>query len=165
MTKEGPSTFAPPEIIPQRVQEKQQQQQGNEINLQKRTEEYRVMREILLLQVAAKNYNLEPEERFGAWFQDMELLNENDRRRFVMQLLRLHLGLLPSCLCCLHTRLSSIPARTYVMLFQEEMSWRPQPLSAHAEQNVTVNCQGNILIPSRLKTKSHRRLQGALYPV
>ncbi|XP_058384663.1 ral guanine nucleotide dissociation stimulator-like isoform X7 [Diceros bicornis minor] len=67
MTKEGPSTFAPPEIIPQRVQEKQQQQQvsvqgvvpylgtflgdllmlhlvmgdyleGNEINLQKRTE-------------------------------------------------------------------------------------------------------------------------------
>ncbi|XP_058404679.1 ral guanine nucleotide dissociation stimulator-like [Diceros bicornis minor] len=36
------------------------------------------MREILLLQVAAKNYNLEPEERFGAWFQDMELLNEND---------------------------------------------------------------------------------------
>ncbi|XP_058420496.1 ral guanine nucleotide dissociation stimulator-like isoform X6 [Diceros bicornis minor] len=103
--------------------------EGNEINLQKRTEEYRVMREILLLQVAAKNYNLEPEERFGAWFQDMELLNENDRQRFVMQLLRLHLSLLPSCLCCLHTRLSSIPARTYVMLFQEEMSWRPQPLS------------------------------------
>ncbi|XP_058423245.1 ral guanine nucleotide dissociation stimulator-like isoform X4 [Diceros bicornis minor] len=105
--------------------------EGSEINLQKRTEEYRVMREMLLLQVAAKNYNLEPEERFGAWFQDMELLNENDRRRFVMQLLRLHLGLLPSCLCCLHTRLSSIPARTYVMLFQEEMSWRPQPLSGH----------------------------------
>ncbi|XP_058384656.1 ral guanine nucleotide dissociation stimulator-like isoform X3 [Diceros bicornis minor] len=183
MTKEGPSTFAPPEIIPQRVQEKQQQQQvsvqgvvpylgtflGDLLMLHlvmgDYLEEYRVMREILLLQVAAKNYNLEPEERFGAWFQDMELLNENDRRRFVMQLLRLHLGLLPSCLCCLHTRLSSIPARTYVMLFQEEMSWRPQPLSAHAEQNVTVNCQGNILIPSRLKTKSHRRLQGALYPV
>ena len=43
------------------------------------SQEYPVMREILLLQVATKNYNLEPEERFGAWFQDMELLNENDK--------------------------------------------------------------------------------------
>ncbi|XP_058393356.1 ral guanine nucleotide dissociation stimulator-like [Diceros bicornis minor] len=60
--------------------------EGNEINLQKRTEEYRVMREILLLQVAAKNYNLEPEERFGAWFQDMELLNENDSYSLSCQL-------------------------------------------------------------------------------
>ncbi|XP_058419367.1 ral-GDS-related protein-like isoform X2 [Diceros bicornis minor] len=48
--QEGPSTFAPPESNPQRVQEKQQQRQ-----------EYRVMREILLLQEAAKNYKLEPE--------------------------------------------------------------------------------------------------------
>ena len=32
------------------------------------SQEYPVMRAILLLQVAAKNYNLEPEERFGAWF-------------------------------------------------------------------------------------------------
>ncbi|XP_058418059.1 ral guanine nucleotide dissociation stimulator-like [Diceros bicornis minor] len=60
--------------------------EGSEINLQKRTEEYRVMREILLLQVAAKNYNLEPEERFGAWFQDMELLNENDSYSLSCQL-------------------------------------------------------------------------------
>ena len=37
------------------------------------------MREILLLQVATKNYSVEPEEPFGAWFQDMELLNKNDR--------------------------------------------------------------------------------------
>ncbi|XP_058412618.1 ral guanine nucleotide dissociation stimulator-like [Diceros bicornis minor] len=44
------------------------------------------MREILLLQVAAKNYNLEPEERFGAWFQDMELLNENDSYSLSCQL-------------------------------------------------------------------------------
>ncbi|XP_058424910.1 ral guanine nucleotide dissociation stimulator-like isoform X4 [Diceros bicornis minor] len=39
MTKEGPSTFAPPESNPQRVQEKQQQRQGNGINLEKSTEE------------------------------------------------------------------------------------------------------------------------------
>ncbi|XP_058412470.1 ral guanine nucleotide dissociation stimulator-like isoform X2 [Diceros bicornis minor] len=37
--QEGPSTFAPPESNPQRVQEKQQQRQGNGINLEKSTEE------------------------------------------------------------------------------------------------------------------------------
>lgn len=37
------------------------------------------MREILLLQVAAKNYNLNPEEQFGAWFRDMERLSEKER--------------------------------------------------------------------------------------
>ncbi|XP_058426634.1 uncharacterized protein LOC131423087 isoform X2 [Diceros bicornis minor] len=71
-------------------------------------------------------------------------------RRFVMQLLRLHLGLLPSCLCCLHTRLSSIPARTYVMLFQEEMSWRPQPLSGTLwplfPEGVDLVDQGRVFI-------------------
>ena len=35
------------------------------------SQEYPVMREILLLPVATKNYNLEPKERFVAWFQDM----------------------------------------------------------------------------------------------
>lgn len=37
------------------------------------------MREILLLQVAANNYNLNPEEQFGAWFRDMERLSEKER--------------------------------------------------------------------------------------
>lgn len=42
-------------------------------------QEYEIMREILLLQVAAKNYNLNPEEQFGAWFRDMERLSEKER--------------------------------------------------------------------------------------
>ncbi|XP_070458220.1 uncharacterized protein [Equus przewalskii] len=37
-------------------------QQGKEINLEKRTEDYRAMRESLLLWMAANNYRLEPEE-------------------------------------------------------------------------------------------------------
>ncbi|XP_058393061.1 uncharacterized protein LOC131402210 isoform X7 [Diceros bicornis minor] len=50
----GALHVCPPESNPQRVQEKQQQQQ-----------EYRVMREILLLQVAAKNYNKTPRSDLG----------------------------------------------------------------------------------------------------
>ncbi|XP_058406589.1 uncharacterized protein LOC131411580 isoform X3 [Diceros bicornis minor] len=58
--------FCPPESNPQRVQEKQQQQQqGNEINLKKGTEEYRVMREMLLLPVVAKNYNQSRRSNLG----------------------------------------------------------------------------------------------------
>ncbi|XP_070112148.1 ral-GDS-related protein-like isoform X3 [Equus caballus] len=37
-------------------------QEGKEINLEKRTEDYRAMRESLLLRMAANNYRLEPEE-------------------------------------------------------------------------------------------------------
>lgn len=42
-------------------------------------QEYEIMREILLLQVAADNYNLNPNEQFGAWFRDLERLSENER--------------------------------------------------------------------------------------
>ncbi|XP_045670490.1 uncharacterized protein LOC123803145 isoform X12 [Ursus americanus] len=38
--------------------------------------EYQVMTDIMLLQVAAKNYTLEPEDPFWAWFQAMESLSE-----------------------------------------------------------------------------------------
>nr|XP_035923570.1 ral guanine nucleotide dissociation stimulator-like isoform X8 [Halichoerus grypus] len=94
MTREAPSKFVTQEINTQKTQERQQQQQkgvvhylrtflnellmmhltmedyleGGEINLRKRNEEYEIMREILLLQVAANNYNLNPNEQFGAWF-------------------------------------------------------------------------------------------------
>ena len=37
------------------------------------------MMEIVQLQEAAEDYNLEPEERFGAWFSNMERLSENER--------------------------------------------------------------------------------------
>nr|XP_035974724.1 ral guanine nucleotide dissociation stimulator-like [Halichoerus grypus] len=94
MTREAPSKFVTKEINTQKIQERQQQQQkgvvpylrtflnellmmhlttedyleGGKINLRKRNEEYEIMREILLLQVAANNYNLNPNEQFGAWF-------------------------------------------------------------------------------------------------
>lgn len=42
-------------------------------------QDYEIMREILLLQVAANNYKLNPEEQFGAWFRDMGRLSENER--------------------------------------------------------------------------------------
>ncbi|XP_058411603.1 ral guanine nucleotide dissociation stimulator-like [Diceros bicornis minor] len=41
-------------------------------------EEHKVMMEIVQLQEAAEDYNLEPEERFGAWFSNMERLSENE---------------------------------------------------------------------------------------
>ncbi|KAF3824578.1 hypothetical protein GH733_009912 [Mirounga leonina] len=46
----------------------------NEINHQKKNE-YKAMTEIMLLQEAAKNYNLEPKDPFRAWFQ----LSEDER--------------------------------------------------------------------------------------
>ncbi|XP_046925130.1 ral guanine nucleotide dissociation stimulator-like [Lynx rufus] len=41
--------------------------------------EYKVMKEIMLLQVAADNYTLEPKEEFRAWFQAVERLSEDER--------------------------------------------------------------------------------------
>ncbi|XP_045632751.1 ral guanine nucleotide dissociation stimulator-like isoform X5 [Ursus americanus] len=52
---------------------------GNEINHHKRNKEYQVMTDIMLLQVAAENYTLEPEDPFWAWFQAMEPLSEAER--------------------------------------------------------------------------------------
>ena len=42
------------------------------------SQEYRAMWEILLFLVAANNYRPEPEEQFGAWFRDTELLTGNE---------------------------------------------------------------------------------------
>lgn len=42
-------------------------------------QEYKLMREILLLQVAESHYNLKHKEQFRAWFQDTKQLSENER--------------------------------------------------------------------------------------
>lgn len=42
-------------------------------------QEYHVITKIMLLQVAAENYSLEPEDPFWAWFQAMEPLSEAER--------------------------------------------------------------------------------------
>ena len=42
-------------------------------------QEYELMREILLLQVVANNYNLNIEEEFGSRFWDMERLSDKER--------------------------------------------------------------------------------------
>ncbi|XP_053057338.1 ral guanine nucleotide dissociation stimulator-like [Acinonyx jubatus] len=51
---------------------------GDEINHKKKTKEYKVMKEIMLLQVAADNYTLEPKEEFRACFQAVERLSEDE---------------------------------------------------------------------------------------
>ncbi|XP_047602122.1 ral guanine nucleotide dissociation stimulator-like [Lutra lutra] len=54
---------------------------GNEINPPKKnkmTQEYRVLMDIMLLQVAAENYTLEPQIPFRAWFPSAEQLSEDD---------------------------------------------------------------------------------------
>ncbi|XP_025732709.1 ral guanine nucleotide dissociation stimulator-like isoform X1 [Callorhinus ursinus] len=52
--------------------------EGNEINHEKRNKEYKVLTEIMLLQVAAENYNIEPKDSFQAWFQSMEQLSDDE---------------------------------------------------------------------------------------
>ncbi|XP_045644702.1 ral guanine nucleotide dissociation stimulator-like isoform X1 [Ursus americanus] len=49
-------------------------------------EEYQVMTDIMLLQVAAENYTLEPEDPFWAWFQAMEPLSEAESYTLSCQL-------------------------------------------------------------------------------
>ncbi|XP_070099173.1 ral guanine nucleotide dissociation stimulator-like isoform X3 [Equus caballus] len=51
---------------------------GNEINHEKKKKEHSVMIEIVQLQEAAENYNLEPQELFRSWFWDMEQLSEDE---------------------------------------------------------------------------------------
>ncbi|CAK7311208.1 Ral guanine nucleotide dissociation stimulator [Vulpes lagopus] len=53
-------------------------QEGNEINHWKKNKEYRVMTKILLLQVAADHYNIEPKHPFRAWFQSGKWLSEEE---------------------------------------------------------------------------------------
>ncbi|XP_045644712.1 ral guanine nucleotide dissociation stimulator-like isoform X5 [Ursus americanus] len=48
--------------------------------------EYQVMTDIVLLQVAAENYTLEPEDPFQAWFQAMESLSEAESYTLSCQL-------------------------------------------------------------------------------
>nr|KAF6429769.1 hypothetical protein HJG59_009073 [Molossus molossus] len=50
--------------------------EGNQINLEKKEKEQRVMEKIVLLQEAANQYQIEPEEQFRAWFWALERLSE-----------------------------------------------------------------------------------------
>nr|XP_044625311.1 ral guanine nucleotide dissociation stimulator-like isoform X1 [Equus asinus] len=59
---------------------------GNEINHEKKKKEHKVMMEIVQLQEAAENYNLEPQERFRAWFWDMQQLSEDESYSLSCQL-------------------------------------------------------------------------------
>nr|XP_023474246.1 ral guanine nucleotide dissociation stimulator isoform X7 [Equus caballus] len=77
LIKKQPSKFATLLRTLQRGQ-KRQQQKGNEINHEKKKKEHKVMMEIVQLQEAAENYNLEPQERFRTWFWDMEQLSEEE---------------------------------------------------------------------------------------
>lgn len=42
-------------------------------------QEQKIMEKIVLLQEAAEKYQIEPEERFGAWFWALEQLSEKER--------------------------------------------------------------------------------------
>ncbi|XP_045644707.1 ral guanine nucleotide dissociation stimulator-like isoform X5 [Ursus americanus] len=59
-------------------------QRAQKKRLQKK--EYQVMTDIMLLQVAAENYTLEPEDPFWAWFQAMEPLSEAESYTLSCQL-------------------------------------------------------------------------------
>ncbi|XP_058381844.1 ral guanine nucleotide dissociation stimulator-like isoform X1 [Diceros bicornis minor] len=96
------SVWATQQMDPQGAQERQQQQgvvpflgtflnhlklldigmeddlEGNLVNFQKWREKLKVIRRIQLLQQAANAYDLEPDERFGAWFQAMEPLSVDE---------------------------------------------------------------------------------------
>ncbi|XP_045644708.1 ral guanine nucleotide dissociation stimulator-like isoform X1 [Ursus americanus] len=74
------------EMALRRAQKKRLQKKGNEINDHKRNKEYQVMTDIVLLQVAAENYTLEPEDPFQAWFQAMESLSEAESYTLSCQL-------------------------------------------------------------------------------
>lgn len=43
------------------------------------TQELEVMQEIVELQEAAENYEIEPEEQFRTWFRTLEQLSEKER--------------------------------------------------------------------------------------
>ncbi|XP_058381846.1 ral guanine nucleotide dissociation stimulator-like isoform X1 [Diceros bicornis minor] len=52
--------------------------EGSRVNFQKWCEKFKVIRRIQLLQQAANAYDLEPDERFGAWFQAMEPISVHE---------------------------------------------------------------------------------------
>ncbi|XP_005622170.2 ral guanine nucleotide dissociation stimulator-like isoform X3 [Canis lupus baileyi] len=60
--------------------------EGNEVNHRKKNKEYRVLTEILLLQVAADRYRIEPEQPFRAWFQSGTWLSEEESYTLSCQL-------------------------------------------------------------------------------
>ncbi|XP_058393220.1 ral guanine nucleotide dissociation stimulator-like isoform X1 [Diceros bicornis minor] len=102
--EEVTSVWATLEMDPQGAQERQQQQgvipflgtflyhlklldigmeddlEGKQSNFQKWCEKFKVIRRIQLLQQAANAYDLEPEERFGAWFQALEPISVHESR-------------------------------------------------------------------------------------
>ncbi|XP_058381848.1 ral guanine nucleotide dissociation stimulator-like isoform X3 [Diceros bicornis minor] len=75
--QEVSSVRATHKMDPQGAQERQQQQ-GSRVNFQKWCEKFKVIRRIQLLQQAANAYDLEPDERFGAWFQAMEPISVHE---------------------------------------------------------------------------------------
>ncbi|XP_058394101.1 ral guanine nucleotide dissociation stimulator-like isoform X4 [Diceros bicornis minor] len=77
LKEEVSSVRATHEIDLQGAQERQQQQ-GSRVNFQKWCEKFKVIRRIQLLQQAANAYDLEPDERFGAWFQAMEPISVHE---------------------------------------------------------------------------------------
>ncbi|XP_057169003.1 ral guanine nucleotide dissociation stimulator-like [Ursus arctos] len=86
LIKERPSNRFATLVMALRGAQKRMQKKGNEINHQKRNKEYQVMTDIMLLQVAAENYTLEPEDPFWAWFQAMEPLSEAESYTLSCQL-------------------------------------------------------------------------------
>ncbi|XP_025326780.1 ral guanine nucleotide dissociation stimulator-like isoform X3 [Canis lupus dingo] len=60
--------------------------EGNEVNHRKKSKEYRVLTEILLLQVPAGRYHIEPEQPFRAWFQSGTWLSEEESYTLSCQL-------------------------------------------------------------------------------
>ncbi|XP_076320754.1 ral guanine nucleotide dissociation stimulator-like 1 [Tachypleus tridentatus] len=51
------------------------------INFDKKRKEFEVLAQIKLLQSAAKNYNITPDERFLAWFDSVPVIDENESYR------------------------------------------------------------------------------------
>ncbi|XP_070462514.1 ral guanine nucleotide dissociation stimulator-like [Equus przewalskii] len=60
--------------------------EGNVLNCRKWNEQFKLMEEIELLQVAANLYTVQRDEHFGAWFQAVEPLSEEETYSLSCQL-------------------------------------------------------------------------------
>ncbi|XP_023490742.2 ral guanine nucleotide dissociation stimulator [Equus caballus] len=60
--------------------------EGNVLNCRKWNEQFKLMEEIELLQEAANLYTVQPDEHFGAWFQAVEPLSEEESYSLSCQL-------------------------------------------------------------------------------
>ncbi|XP_072601147.1 ral guanine nucleotide dissociation stimulator-like [Vulpes vulpes] len=98
LLKDRPAKLGALGISVQRAWKRRQQQQGVvpflgtfltdlfmlDTAMEEYLEEYRVLTEILLLQVAADRYHIEPEEPFRAWFQAGTWLSEDESEMKVL---------------------------------------------------------------------------------